>query len=203
MFQKLEDTISMLGNYTGIISEKRKALLSKMAEYIKQTIEQGKTPQLNFICTHNSRRSHISQIWAAAMTQYSGFEIETFSGGTEATAFNPNAIAAMERAGFEIEIPEGDNPHVKVSFAQDGFTTCYSKVFDAPENPNENFAAVMTCGHADENCPFIPGAEARFALTFDDPKEGDGTPEQDRIYDERVFEIGTQIFYLFKQIKNG
>ena len=178
------------------IPEDRKALLNHLSAYVADRRKEGKPVYLNFICTHNSRRSHISQIWAAAAAAYYGIEdIHCFSGGTEATAFNPRAVAAMQRAGFSIENPGGENPHYRVSFSPGGLALeCFSKVYDDPFNPKSDFAAVMTCSHADENCPFIPGA-TRISITYDDPKVADDTPQETARYDERVRQIGCELFF--------
>lgn len=170
-------------------------LLEKLADYLMQ--QKSNPVKLNFICTHNSRRSHIAQIWAAAGAAYFGTPgVETYSGGTGATAFNPRAVAALQRAGFQIDNPGGKNPHYRVYFAEAHHPLiCYSKTFDDPVNPKSGFAAIMTCSDADENCPFIPGAEFRLPLTYDDPKNADGTPEEAVRYDERVRQIGREILY--------
>ncbi|MEM8483933.1 MAG: protein-tyrosine-phosphatase [Bacteroidota bacterium] len=170
----------------------RKVALEQLAAYINT---QPQPAKLNFICTHNSRRSHISQIWAATAAHYYNIAATCYSGGTEATAFNPRAVAAMERAGFMIHNPGGINPQYLVSFAKNApALTCFSKTYDDPVNPSTGFAAVMTCNHADAHCPFIPGA-TRIALTYKDPKEADDTPEETARYDERVRQIGTELFY--------
>jgi arsenate reductase len=180
-----------------LIPEERKELLARLANYIRTRRANGRPVALNFICTHNSRRSHLSQIWAATAAHYYGLNhVATYSGGTEATAFNPRAVAAMERAGFQIADPGGDNPHYRVSFSpRVPALECFSKTFDDPGNPDKDFAAIMTCSDADENCPFIPGAEFRLPLTYDDPKEADDKPEETGRYDERVRQIGREIFY--------
>lgn len=185
-----------------LIPEMRKTQLAKLAEYISRKRATSGIVRLNFICTHNSRRSHISQIWAATAAAYFGLDgIGAYSGGTEATAFNPRAVAAMERAGFQIINPGGDNPHYLVSFSPDvSPIESYSKTFDDPANPQKEFAAVMTCSDADENCPFIPGTELRLPLTYDDPKAADNTPEESARYDERVRQIGREIFYAMQLV---
>lgn len=177
------------------IPEERQALLEKLADYIAR--QKGGATKLNFICTHNSRRSHISQIWAATGAAYFDISgVETYSGGTEATAFNPRAVAALQRAGFHFDNPGGENPHYRVRFSEaQPPLFCYSKTFDDPANPKSGFAAIMTCSDADENCPFIPGAEFRLPLTYDDPKAADGTPEEAARYDERVRQIGREILF--------
>lgn len=193
----LKRYITALLEEAGSIPAERKALLAQLAQYIRRKQDEKAPVALNFICTHNSRRSHISQIWAAAAAAWFGLnDIRTYSGGTEATAFNPRAVAAMERAGFKIANPGGQNPHYQVSFSPDAQALeCYSKTYDDPANPQREFAAIMTCSDADENCPFIPGAELRLPLTYEDPKAADDTPQETARYDERVRQIGREILY--------
>lgn len=204
IYPALMDYIQGLQEEVHLISDERKELLARLAKYIDRKQATNESVALNFICTHNSRRSHLSQIWAATAANYYGLPpISTYSGGTEATAFNPRAVAAMQRAGFQIENPGGRNPHYLVSFsAEVPPLECFSKTFDDPFNPQKAFAAIMTCSDADENCPFIPGVELRLPLTYDDPKEADDTPEETARYDERVRQIGREIFYAM-QLSSG
>lgn len=152
-----------------------------------------------FICTHNSRRSHMSQVWAQTGARYFGLEgVRTYSGGTEATAFNPRAVAALERAGFEIERGYGvDNPVYTVR-GGDLAMECFSKRFGDRPNPQQEFAAVMTCSDADQACPFVPGASMRFAIAYVDPKVADGTPEEAATYDERCAQIAAEMLWTMK-----
>ena len=196
MYPKLTQYIQTLLSGMDGIAPTRKQMLQKLAREIKPGLG------LTFICTHNSRRSHFGQIWAAVAAAWYGVNVKTYSGGTEATAFNPRAVAALERIGFRIENPGGENPVYRVFFSQnEPALKCFSKVYDHPTNPAENFAAVMTCSEADENCPFIPGATLRVPLTYEDPKIADGTPEEAARYDERCRQIATELFFLFSQVK--
>lgn len=185
------------------IPESRKQELSSLSQYIVQKKESGATVALHFICTHNSRRSQLAQVWAAAAAAY--FELDnitTFSGGTEITAFNSRAVAALERAGFAIDKPEGENPYYLVYYTDDQEPlSCYSKTFDDPVNPQGDFAAIMTCSDADENCPYIPGVEMRLRLTYDDPKIADDTSQEAALYDERVRQIGRELYYAMRMAK--
>lgn len=203
MYVKLKTYISDLISGFNSIPSARKEELKRAADYILSKLEKNETAKLNFICTHNSRRSHLAQIWTAVAANYYGIQnIETYSGGTEATAFNPRAVAALERAGFKVENPGGDNPNYRVYFDDESAPlTCFSKTYDDPVNPGKEFAAVMTCSDADENCPFVPGAEFRIPITYRDPKESDGTEREANVYDERCKQIGTEMFYMVSLVK--
>ncbi len=180
----------------------RRSILGEIAAFISKQ----KSAQLVFICTHNSRRSHIAQIWAAAAAAYFDINnVKVYSGGTEATAFNPRAVSALRDLGFRIDATSnGSNPHYSVRFSDDHSPfEVYSKKYDVSENPSSGFAAVMVCSHADENCPIVNGAAVRISLPFDDPKDFDGTDLESIKYHERSLEIGREIFYAFSQIKKS
>lgn len=186
------------------IPEDRRMTLEPLVEYLQNKVTAGKSIKLNFICTHNSRRSQLAQVWAAVAACYHGVAVDTYSGGVEATAFNERAVQAMERAGFRIATPwrDKDNPVYDIRFSDEQEPiTAFSKLYDDPENPTEGFAAVMTCSHADENCPFIPGAEKRIPVTYVDPKEFDETPEEAARYDERSAQIAREMMYVFSRIQ--
>lgn len=202
MYKKLEEYIEGVKANFASISSSRKENLNEAADYIRSKKETGETVRLNFICTHNSRRSHLAQIWTQAAANYYGIEgIETYSGGTEATAFNPRAVAAIERAGFKVKKPGGENPKYEVSFGEDAQTMiCFSKKFDDEYNPDTNFAAIMTCSDADDNCPYVPGTEFRIPITYRDPKESDGTDKEQEVYDERCKQIASEMFYMMRQV---
>ncbi len=195
MNQKIKEYISLLDQP---IDEPRKQVLEQLVTYIRES----KNPQLNFICTHNSRRSHLSQIWAQVLAHHYGIEVSTFSGGTEATAFHPNAVAALRRAGLNIPEETEENPRYKVSFSEEKEPMiCFSKTFDDSVNPSTNFAAVMTCSEADAGCPFVPGASLRIKLFYQDPKVADKTPKEAETYDARCAQIANEMKYIFSSIK--
>ena len=185
------------------IPTERKLLLEKLSGYLKAQINAGKPLQLNYICTHNSRRSHLGQVWAAVAAAYYKVEnVSTFSGGTEATAFNINAINALSRAGFKIEkTSEDSNPQYKVWYSENDYVSCFSKTFDHTANPTSDFVAVMTCSDAEDNCPFIPGCDLRIGTTYYDPKAFDNSPLQDEKYSERSNQIAMECLYVFFKIE--
>ena len=186
------------------IAPARKKQLNQLARFIEGKQKAGEDANLTFICTHNSRRSHLSQLWSAAAAAYYGVKgVHTFSGGTESTAFNPRAVAAIQRAGFKVEKGAGDNPHYQVSFSDEAQAQeCFSKKYSDAANPQQNFAAIMTCSHADQNCPLVAGAVLRVSLPYVDPKASDGSPEEAATYDERTAQIATEMLYLFSQVRS-
>lgn len=197
-------TVTQLTREFSEIPSERKDILKALTQFIQQGVDKKQSVYLNFICTHNSRRSHLSQIWAQTAAYHYGIpDVFCFSGGTEATAFNPRAVKAMQDAGFAIsKLSEGDNPVYEVKYSQDiPGIKAFSKKYDDPFNHNKDFAAVMTCSHADENCPIVFGAVVRIPLRYDDPKNFDDTPQEVAKYAERVHQIGREILFACSQIK--
>jgi arsenate reductase len=188
------------------IQDERREPLNQIVAFVRERRTKGQPARLVFICTHNSRRSHMSQIWAATAAAWQGIDgVETYSGGTEATAFNPRAVAAMRRAGFEIDDVPADatNPHYAVGFSADApALDVFSKTYDSADNPSSDFAAIMTCSQADRACPFVRGAVLRISLPYEDPKVADGTPEEAARYDERGRQIAREMFYLFSLVES-
>ncbi len=188
------------------IPAERQLMLKKTALFIRSKLQAKETPQLTFICTHNSRRSHLSQIWAqTAAAWYDVVGVKTFSGGTEATACNERTIAALTRAGFAItnSTPGEKNPVYLVKYSgQAEPIRAFSKVYSAEGNPKDNFVALMTCDHADKNCPVVEGAVMRVPVHYVDPKVSDGTPQEAATYDERCKQIAREMLFLMKQVNS-
>ncbi len=201
MFKEVKKDIKELKGYAPDVS--RSNILQSLIDYIQEKRDEDEPVNLNFVCTHNSRRSHLSQIWAQTLAAY--FEIPKvycYSGGTEATALFPKVVETLEGSGFNIfKLSKGDNPVYAIKYGANSQPIVgFSKTYHDSFNPEFNFAAIMTCGHADENCPFIPGAEKRIPMTFDDPKDYDGTELQTQKYRERSLEIASQLYYVFSKI---
>jgi arsenate reductase len=196
MFPILENKLEEI--FALPVSEERKLILQVLIEYIKNKRKKEEPIRLNFICTHNSRRSQLSQIWAQTAADIYGIPAQCYSGGVEVTAFNERAVASIERFGFKVIKRGHSNPIYFVFHTQDGQAIIgFSKVFDDEFNTKKGFAAIMTCSHADENCPFIPGAEARIPVRFEDPKAFDDTEKESEKYDERSMQIASEMFYVF------
>lgn len=203
MFQDIKLYIESL-NFNEI-SNIRREKLDQLIQIIEQNYNTKGIVILNFICTHNSRRSQFSQIWASVASTYYDLNIKNYSGGIEVTACHKNTISSLKRAGLEIETNSKNpkkNPIYEAYYSSKQTPVkLYSKTYDASENPSKNFIAIMTCDDADENCPIINGCEHRFSLTYKDPKVYDDTNQTEKQYDYCSIKIATEIFYIFSKIK--
>ncbi len=185
------------------IGQERKAQLDEFAQIITERKSSGDSIKIVFICTHNSRRSHMSQLWAQTAAYYYRIRnVHCYSGGTESTAFNYRTVRAISKAGFEIEQTDTtSNPVYHVKFREDMEPIkAFSKKYSHHMNPNKGFIAAMTCSHADETCPIVYGSDSRVSIPYEDPKVADDTPEEELRYDERCKQIATEMFYVFSQI---
>ncbi|BAO54822.1 low molecular weight phosphatase family protein [Nonlabens marinus] len=200
MHKKLNDYIDALD--VSQVTESRKQVLKVLTDFIQSKVGAEQPIHLNFICTHNSRRSHLGQVWSTAMASYFNIpEVLTYSGGTETTAVFPMIIDTLEYQGFEVEsLDDTDNPIYSVGYAEEEALYLFSKKYDDESNPESDFAAIMTCSQADENCPFIAGAEKRIAITYEDPKIADGRDDQQKVYLERSAQIATEMKYVFSKV---
>jgi arsenate reductase len=202
IFEKISQEISSLQIDT--IPDERKETLQPLIVFIQGKVDHGQEIRLNFICTHNSRRSHLSQVWAQTMAAYFNIKnIHCYSGGTEATALFPTAATTLVNSGFQINtISKGENPVYAIKYSENAHPIIgFSKTFDDDFNPRSEFAAILTCSQADEGCPFIAGAEKRIPITYKDPKAFDNTPQQAERYRERSLQIATELRYVFSKIK--
>lgn len=202
LFPEIKEVISSFNFET--ITVERKTILQPLIDFIQSKSDAALAIRLNLICTHNSRRSHLSQVWAqTAAYHYNIDNVSCYSGGTEATALFPKVAETLSKSGFKIKkIAEGENPVYAIKFASNENPVIgFSKTYDDSFNPETGFAAIMTCSQADGGCPFIAGAEKRIPITFEDPKVFDNSPEQDEKYTERNLQIAAEMFYVFSQIK--
>lgn len=200
MLAKIQQVIDKMDFST--LSSQRKVELDVLTQFIQEKKDKQLPILLNFICTHNSRRSQFSQVWAQVAGDYYRIPVQSYSGGVEVTAFNERAVASLERFGFHIAKTSGENPAYTVKWNESDETlVMFSKLYDDESNPKSGFAAIMTCSHADENCPYVAGCEKRIPIRYEDPKNYDATPLEAAFYDYRSFEIATELFYVFSKVK--
>jgi arsenate reductase (thioredoxin) len=199
MFHTIQAIINQID--FSLISEDRKELLTELSTFIQNKKDKKQEIHLNFICTHNSRRSQFSQVWAQVASSIYNIPIHSYSAGMETTACNERTIESLKGFGFQISKGRGSNPVYKINFnVKDDSLLLYSKTLDEPTNPKSNFAAIMTCDHADETCPIVTGCEARIPIRYLDPKKFDDSPLEKTMYDYRSFEIATEMCYVFSKI---
>ncbi|MCA2979836.1 MAG: protein-tyrosine-phosphatase [Myxococcaceae bacterium] len=178
-----------------------RARLSALVEALRRERSRGGSLDVVFVCTHNSRRSHMAQLLGAVAARRANVAARTFSAGTEATAFNPRAVAALVRAGFDIPPADGPNPRYQVRWSPTAPPLeAFSKALGDPSLPSAGFVAVMTCTQADAACPLVKGAVARVAVPYEDPKVADGTPAEAGRYDERVEQLGRDLAWVFREV---
>ena len=203
LIDPLQPFVKAIAGDIGTLPESRRPLLDQVADYVTQKLLDGKPVRLNFICTHNSRRSHMGQVWCQIAANYYGVAmVETYSGGTEATACNIRTIEALRRAGLSIATTTtGANPIYSLEYSDSQPPIrAFSKKYSNDANPKEGFAAMMCCSDADTRCPVVFGSDARFALHYEDPKVADGTSEESNRYDERSRQIATEMFYVMSAV---
>lgn len=203
LFTRIEDVITSL-DIDGITDD-RKANLKPLTEFIQSKVSNHQEVRINFICTHNSRRSHLSQVWAQTLASHFNIHnVFCYSGGTESTALFPVVAETLKNSGFKINpLSKGHNPIYSIKYAQNEPAIIgFSKTLNDDFNPKSEFAAVITCDAANEACPFITGAETRIPIPFEDPKAFDNTPQQAEKYSERSLQIATELLYVFSQINS-
>jgi arsenate reductase len=203
MTEPLQAFILQVQEEAPFILEERRAALETLSDLIHQQRAFKGSAELLFVCTHNSRRSQFAQVWAQFFAKANGLEdVTCYSGGTETTAVYPSTIAAIERAGLPFEVSEAEvNPEYWLEFAEGmGSIKLFSKSYDHASNPRVGFTAIMTCSEADEACPAIAGALIRVPLTYEDPKETDGTPDEEEAYDETCLIIASEMYYVMSQL---
>jgi len=201
MYPQVDHTINNILQIP--IADARKEMLHSLAHYIQAQLDNGHDIRIQFVCTHNSRRSHLAQVWAQTAAMYYGIPaVYCYSGGTEETALFTKVRDTLVEQGFEIQtLASGANPIYYIKPDPNAAAIIgFSKKYDHPFNPSSHFAAVMTCSTADVGCPFIAGATSRYPITFEDPKVSDGTPQQSAIYQHSSKQIASEMFYIFSLI---
>ena len=182
------------------VLDERVFLLNEIGNYVHKTISENKTPKLNFICTHNSRRSQFCQFWATFFSNYYNIKCEVFSGGSFETEVNRNVINNIKDYGFNIISKLSNNPTYSIKFKNQNLGNYFSKLYNDFENPKNEFAAILTCQDAEKDCPLVEGAEIKFSLQYEDPKKYDNTKLEKIKYKKTSEKIASEMNYLFYKI---
>ena len=183
------------------VSNERVVFLNKIVNYVYKTASEKKTPKLNFICTHNSRRSQFCQFWATFFSIYYKIKCEVYSGGNLETEVYKSVVNNIRDYGFNISYKDCDNPIYSINFRNQNLGNYFSKLYNNSENPKNEFAAIMTCSDAEKNCPLVKGSEIKFSLQYEDPKKYDTTKIEKTEYKKTSEKIASEMNYLFYKIK--
>jgi len=202
MNTKLNKTIENISKLQ--IPEDRKEVLNPLVMYLNGKLAKNEAIDINFICTHNSRRSHLGQIWMQTLAKHFNIDnLTTYSGGTEDTALAKPVAKTLTNQGFEIiQISDTNNPIYAIKYDTNSHPIiAFSKQYFHEFNPTSEFAAIMTCSQADGGCPFVAGSEKRIAITYEDPKISDNTALEEQTYTERSNQIASEMYYVLSQLK--
>lgn len=202
MNKKLTETIEKVSRIP--IDNNRIEILNQLSSYIQHKIDQNQKIDINFICTHNSRRSHLGQVWMQTFAEHFNIKnLHAYSGGTEETAMAKPIVNTLIKQGFTINaLSDNTNPVYAIKTSDNSLPMIgFSKKYNHSFNPTSGFAAIMTCSQADEGCPFVAGSDKRIPITYEDPKLYDNTDLQDEKYQERSYQIASEVYYILSQIK--
>ena len=183
------------------VSNKRAFLLNEIVNYVYKTRSEKKIPKLNFICTHNSRRSQFCQFWATFFSNYYNIKCEVYSGGTVKTEVYKSVLNNIRDYSFNISFKQCNNPIYSIKFKNQNLGNYFSKLYYDFENPKNEFAAIMTCSDAENNCPLVEGSEIKFSLPYEDPKKYDKSKIEKTEYKKTSEKIASEMNYLFSEIK--
>ena len=203
IYENLRITIQKSIGLSKTLPTKRINLLKSLSLFITSKLKKKQPIHLLYICTHNSRRSQLGQIWGQVMGEY--FEIPhlfTYSGGTKVTTCHPNILTTLNDQGFKITSGENKNPLNKICYSDElRSIELWSKKYNDTANPRKDFLALMTCSAADKNCPLIVDAKKRISLNYEDPKISDGTKQQEATYQKISLQIASEMSWVMKNAK--
>ena len=203
MTSNILENIERFVHQITFIDEERKILLNLLSDSIYEQLQQQKTISLAFICTHNSRRSHLAQMWFWLACQRFGLtNIECLSAGTEKTALNDRIVDSARRFGLTIQTKDrSTNPIYQLSspLADQQLSLFSKKVEELPNSINKPMA-IMVCDHASENCPYVNFKKVGH-LHYVDPKYADDTIEESMVYDKTLQRIACEMIYLAEQLQ--
>lgn len=189
------------------IPDSSKMKLIEAGKYIISRLEEGNEARISFVCEHNSRMSHLGQIWTRMATLYYEIEnIESFSGGTTPTYVNHRILNALDHTGFKISETgmAGHGPkYLLDSGNPENAFEIFSKRYDHHMNPDTAYIAVSLCYNTEECCPISGGADLQLSMPYEDLQPWDNTPSESVRYDEQCRIIARDMFYMIDYVKKN
>lgn len=189
-----------------MISESRKEKLHTLVKYIANKLNNSQPVNLIFICVQNSRRSHLAQVIAQHQAFQHGFKnVFCYSGGVEVTRIHPNTVQTLKTLGYTVQLKEdSENPVFELSYhTSQKPILLYSKNFEDVTKSLNQFAAVMVCSETETNCPYVPSAEKKILIPYDDPKVADNSANPLEVYLKVAKQIEEEINYVFSNVKQS
>jgi len=174
-----------------ILEDYQEKRVKKISQELKSSINTYK--KIVFICTHNSRRSQLCEVWGSILSKRFNLDLFFYSAGTKKTEVYTEVIKSLQRAGLEIDM-EGK---IKLMHNQ---IELHSKTLD--EIKEDEFIAMMTCSDAEKNCPVDQRSKKNIILFYDDPKKYDRTIHESNEYDKTCRLIASELNAIFKTLVN-
>ena len=180
---------------------RRPALRSCAAAIARQLDARGEVSVVA-VCTHNSRRSQLAEVWLAVASAAAGLGgVSVCSGGSDPVAVAPGAIAVLRERGFRVEADTADaNPRLRVR-GHGIERELYAKPLGEAVAgvPLRGGVALMVCAAADAACPPVPQVGYRARLPFADPRHADGTPGEAAAYRAASDRIEAEMRWLVRE----
>lgn len=189
-----------------MLSEQRKKQLQPLIDYILNKKSKKERVNLIYICVQNSRRSHLAQVIAQDTAfKYKIEDVHCYSGGIEVTRIHPNTLKVLEKMGYKFVLKEdSQNPVFELYYNKaESPILLYSKTFESIIPSIHSFAAVMVCSETETNCPYVPGAEKKFLIPYEDPKLADNSENPLESYWQIAQQIKEEMEFVFSKVKKG
>jgi len=166
----------------------KKNLLDDIISKIQKSLKI--TNNIVFLCTHNSRRSQLCQVWGIILSKIYNIDLKFNSAGTEKTEVNKNILYCFSHIGLEVK---GN----KIIY-EDLSISLHSKLLDEIQ-PNK-FISIMTCSDAEKSCPSDSRSIKNISMTYQDPKVFDYKEKEKDEYLKTSKLIAKELNYVLKKL---
>ena len=205
LFKKVREYSATLENEFDQIPDNHRQSLEQIGDYLLQKLQSNKDAKVLLISRHNSRRSHMGQLWLMTAAEYYGIgNVATFSGGIEPTELDSRVIRALKKCGFKISTTKrSENPTYLTSNGPGNSYMVFAKQYNGGQNPTSDFIAVVLSEVVNKKLETIPGADKKVPMLYEDLENFDGSPEEERKYDEGCRQIARAMFYVMQYTKKN
>tara|TARA_B100001079_G_scaffold142196_1_gene121790 strand:+ start:344 stop:916 length:573 start_codon:yes stop_codon:yes gene_type:complete len=151
------------------------------------------TNNIVFLCTHNSRRSQLCQVWGSILSKIYNIDLKFNSAGTEKTEVHKTIFYCFSNVGIEIKDSK--------IFYGDLSLSLHSKVLE--EIQSDKFISIMTCSDAEKSCPSDSRSIRNISMIYQDPKIFDDTEKEREEYSKTSKLIAEELNYIIKNLVNS